>query len=222
MSRIPKNDHRFLDEAGDTTFYGKGKINIIGQQGVSASFILGLVHFREPFEPIREHIKKLQEIVTSNPYFRDVPSIQKKVSQQGFYFHATDDLPEVRKIFFEYIKSLDCSFEAVIGRKIPALYESKHNGRENEFYADLLGHLLKNKLKKEHRLVINVAERGKSTKNANLELALKKAERRFLETKTGMEVKAEIVFNVQNNNTEPLLNIADYFCWSIQRVFEKG
>lgn len=33
---------------------------------------------------------------------------------------------------------------------------------------------------------------------------------------------AEIVFNVQNNNTEPLLNIADYFCWSIQRVFEKG
>ena len=24
-----KTNHRFLDEAGDTTFYGKGKINII-------------------------------------------------------------------------------------------------------------------------------------------------------------------------------------------------
>jgi len=222
MSKAPKNDHRFLDEAGDTTFYGKGKVNIIGQQGVSACFILGLVHFKEPFEPIRDKIKELQTQVINDQYFRDIPSIQKKVSQSGFYFHATDDLPEVRKLFFEYIKTIDCSFEAVVGRKIPALYESKHNGKENEFYADLLGHLLKNKFQKERRLVINVAERGKSTRNANLELALKKAERRFLETKSGKEVKAIIVFNVQNNITEPLLNIADYFCWSIQRVFEKG
>lgn len=27
---------------------------------------------------------------------------------------------------------------------------------------------------------------------------------------------------MQNHYSEPLLNIADYFCWSIQRVFEKG
>jgi hypothetical protein len=26
----------------------------------------------------------------------------------------------------------------------------------------------------------------------------------------------------QNHQTEPLLNIADYFCWAIQRVFERG
>jgi hypothetical protein len=31
-----------------------------------------------------------------------------------------------------------------------------------------------------------------------------------------------IVFNVQQPTTEPLLNIADYFCWAIQRVFERG
>lgn len=95
MSKAPKNDHRFLDEAGDTTFYGKGKVNIIGQPGVSACFIIGLVHFKEPFEPIREKIVQLQNQVITDSYFRDIPSIQKKVSQGGFYFHATDDLPEV-------------------------------------------------------------------------------------------------------------------------------
>ncbi len=31
-----------------------------------------------------------------------------------------------------------------------------------------------------------------------------------------------VVFNVQNHLTEPLLNVADYFCWSIQRLFERG
>jgi hypothetical protein len=31
-----------------------------------------------------------------------------------------------------------------------------------------------------------------------------------------------VVFNVQNQTSEPLLNITDYFCWSVQRVFERG
>ena len=31
-----------------------------------------------------------------------------------------------------------------------------------------------------------------------------------------------MVFNVQQPTREPLLNIADYFCWAVQRVFERG
>jgi hypothetical protein len=45
----------------------------------------------------------------------------------------------------------------VVGRKIPALFARKHHGRDSEFYADLLSHLLKNKLKLGQRLVINIA-----------------------------------------------------------------
>ena len=32
----------------------------------------------------------------------------------------------------------------------------------------------------------------------------------------------DVVFNVQNQHTEPILNIADYLCWPVQRVFERG
>ena len=41
----PKTEtfHRFLDETGDTTFYGKGRKLIVGQDGVSLSFGLGMV-----------------------------------------------------------------------------------------------------------------------------------------------------------------------------------
>jgi len=31
-----------------------------------------------------------------------------------------------------------------------------------------------------------------------------------------------VVFNVQQPTAEPLLNISDYFCWAVQRVFERG
>lgn len=210
--------HRFLDEAGDTTFYGKGKVNIVGNSGVSKVFMLGMVKFKEPIEPLREKIIALQQQVISDPYFQDIPSIIKKQSKNGYFFHAKDDIPEVRKLFYDFISGIDCSFEAVVGRKIQPLYETKHNGNESEFYADLLSHLLKNKLSKGGRLVLNVASRGKSTKNQNLQLALQKA----ITRKNNKPVQTQVVFNVQNNYTEPLLNISDYFCWSIQRLIERG
>lgn len=217
-----KINHRFLDEAGDTTFYTKGKVPVVGSEGVSLSFILGLVKFREPLEEVRERIVTLQQQVQNDAYYRGVPSILKKIDKGGFYFHATDDPAEVRKTFFEFIKNTDCSFEAVVGRKIAALYERKHNGNETDFYADMLSHLLKNKFQKEEKMVLNIAQRGKSTRNTVLELARVRAEKRFTDTNQGKEVKTQIVFNVQNHLTEPLLNVADYFCWSVQRVFERG
>jgi hypothetical protein len=68
-------------------------------------------------------------------------------------------------------------------------------------------------------MVLNIAERGTSTRLENLKLGLQKAEQRhYPET----SLNRNVVFNVQNQTSEPLLNIADYFCWSIQRVFEKG
>ncbi len=124
----------------------------------------------------------------------------------------------MRKLFYDFIAGINCSFEAYIGRKIPALYETKHNGKEAEFYADLLSHLLKNKLNKKGKFVLNIASRGKTTKNNNLEWALEKAQNRNKKK----VATTQVLFNVQNHRVEPLLNVADYFCWSIQRVFERG
>ncbi|MCB0608148.1 MAG: DUF3800 domain-containing protein [Lewinella sp.] len=212
--------HRYLDEAGDTTFFGKGKVNIVGENGVSKSFILGLVKFKVPLTEVRNKIRALQQQVCTDPYFMEVPSIQNKINKGGYYFHATDDLPEVRKLFYDYIKTISCSFEAVVGRKIMGIYTHKHNGKEAEFYADLLSHLIKNKLNKGGKLILDIASRGNSTKNQNLQTALQKAISR--NSKKGKPAATKVVFNVQNHHTEPLLNVSDYFCWSIQRLFERG
>lgn len=216
--------HRFLDEAGDMTFYGKGRTPIIGvQAGVSLCFILGMIKARTPLDPVRQEIRDLQIHTANDPYFKDVPSIQKKKAEPGgYFFHATDDPQEVRKVFYDYIKNLDVSFEAVVGRKIPDLYQRKHNGQESEFYADMLSHLLKNKLQAGGKLILNVAQRGKVTRNLVFEQALKKATARFLKHKEPDQVRTRVVFNVQTPRTEPLLNVADYLCWAVQRVFERG
>ncbi|MGY6649288.1 DUF3800 domain-containing protein [Wenyingzhuangia sp. IMCC45574] len=213
--------HRFLDEAGDTTFYGKGKRNIIGTNGVSNVFILGLVKIKDPLDEVREKINSLQNKIVDDSFYH-VPSVIKKINKNGYYLHATDDLPEVRKEMFDLIKTINCSFEAVVGRKSIERYETKHKGKEEYFYADLLSHLLKNKLSKHEKLVMHISERGKSTKNHNLELAFLKAKQRFSKNNSDQKMKTNVVFNVNYPTKDPLLNLADYFCWTIQRVFEKG
>ncbi len=213
--------HRFIDEVGDTTFYGTKRKLILGQEGVSASFGIGLVKFNEPVGEIRSRVEALQKEVEEDELLNSIPSVRKRIDSGGFYFHACKDMPDVRAVFFRYLRGLRCEAEVVMARKIPALFESQHHGHEDEFYADILSHLIKSRTKRPGTLVLNIAQRGSSTRekvlNRALKLALDRARRKW-----GEELAARVVFNIQTPRTESLLNVADYLCWSVQRVFERG
>jgi hypothetical protein len=214
--------HRFLDEAGDTTFYGKGKIPLIGADGVSNYFILGMLTLNEPIIEVREKVITLQESIASDPYFLEVPSIKKKKEKMGYFLHAKDDVPEVRKMAFEFIKSINCHFDVVIGRKDYSIYEKKHNGNQAEFYADMLSHLLHSSMNGYEKLVLNIAHRSQCTTHTNLQKGLHKAVA-IASHKYPQDCNCcEMVFNVQQPTTEPIINIADYFLWALQRKMERN
>jgi hypothetical protein len=184
--------HRFLDEAGDTTFYGKGKVI------------------------------RLQHAIVSDPYLIEVPSVQKKKNYNGYFVNAKDDVPEVRKMVFELIMSIDCKFDAVVGKKDYGVYEKKHNGNQAEFYADMLSHLLHNNMNGHERLVLNIAHRSRCTTHTNLEKGLQKALVIAKHKNPVVVAQAETVFNIQFPTTEPIINLADYFLWALQRKMERG
>jgi len=217
-----ETSHRFLDEAGDTTFYGKGKQLILGTEGVSLIFGMAIVRIDRPLNEVRSEIIALQKQVEADPLLNTIPSVVKRVQRGGFFFHACKDMPEVRAVFLHYLRDLPCEAEVAIARKIPSLFTLKHHGRDDEFYADVLSHLIKSRLKRPQRLVLNIAERGSSTRGKVLEDALGKAVSRAGKHWASDELKGEVVFNIQTPLREPLLNVADYLGWVVQRVFEKG
>lgn len=175
--------HRFLDESGDTTFYGRGKSVILGQKGVSLAFSLGMVKVNEELGSLRQELIRLAREIELDSYLNKLPSVARRVREGGFYFHATDDSPEVREKMFRFILQRDLSIEVYFARKNLARFAHKHNNQESEFYADILSHLLKNKLEMNKRLVLNIAERGTTTRNANLEKALEKPRAGFYSEK---------------------------------------
>lgn len=220
---LPHNYHRFIDEAGDMTFYKKGKIPVAQHEiGVSKCFMLGMVKFKQALPEARQIIDNFCHEIENDPYFNTIPSVKKKIDGGGFYLHAKDDAPELRYKFYELMRTeLNFSLQAVVGRKNVERFVKKHHRQEKEFYADLMSHLLKDKANY-NELVINVAERGSSTRIHNLEHALSKAQDRHNKNNPGNNFAADIKFNVQPYSAEPLLAVADYGLWAVQRVFEKG
>lgn len=213
--------HRFIDEAGDTTFYFNGKKCALGSEGVSKSFLIGMVKISDPLEEVRKKIINLQNQIVADPFYH-VASVKKKMNKGGYFLHATDDIPEVRKMFYDIIKTIDCSIEVIVARKSIELFTTKYKDKQEYLYADLVSHLLKNKFSKHDKMILTIAERGSSTRMNNLDLALKKAQQRFRDKNANKEIRTELLFNIQYPTTEPLLNLADYLCWAVQRVFEKG
>ncbi len=214
--------HYFLDEAGDTTFYGKGKVPIMGKEGVSQTFMLCMVSFKTPLAELKESILLLAKKISESSYYKDVPSVVKRLEKGNFYFHAKDDLPEIRKEFFDLIKNMDCRAKIIVGRKKTEFFERKHEGKEANFYADLLSHLLKDKLHKYPKIALNIAERANSTAINNLENGLKIAQQRSDKKFLEKEKATKVSFTVHKFQDDPLLSVADYLCWAVQRVFERG
>lgn len=210
--------HRFLDEVGDTTFFRKGGRTAIGEEGVSMAFGMGIVRIDAPLVETRRAVCELQCLVEEDPLFNVIPSVRKRIDSGGFFFHASKDSPDVRSVFLHYLRELPCEVEVVIARKEVERFIRQHQRKEDVFYADLLSHLIKRRMKEGGKLVLNIAERGSSTREKVLGKALMAAS-------GGEEVEnftTRVVFNVQTPRTEPLLNIADYLCWAVQRVFERG
>jgi len=213
--------HRFIDEAGDMTFFGKGKISIIGNEGVSKAFMLGMGQIKQDLTETRRQLSQFYQSIENDPFFNTVPSIKKRIAHGGFYVHAKDDPPEIRYKFLQMLsQEIKFSVQIVVGKKGLTRFVNKHHANEREFYADLLSHLLKDKGSYE-KLVINVAHRASSTGNKNLEFALRQAHARHAKRHTN-DYSAEIKFNVQPYNHEPLLAIVDYALWTVQRIFERG
>ena len=221
--KLPTHEyHRFIDEAGDMTFFGKGKVSLLGSDGVSKVFMLGMVHIKQPLPEVRTLIQEFVDQTCADPLFNQIASIKKRMDKDGMFLHAKDDPPELRYKFFELLRSkIEFSLQVVVGRKHTSRFVNKHNSQEKEFYADLLSHLLKDKASYD-KLVLNIADRASATRIQNLESALLKAHERHSKTHPSGQYRAKIAFNVQPYNQELLLAVVDYGLWAVQRVFEKG
>lgn len=182
----PKRDadaiHLFVDEAGDPELFQprRGMI-IVGTQGCSRYFLLGKLEVEEP-EKLAQALTALRLRLLANPYFAGVEPFKPERRKTALGFHAKDDLPEVRFLVFDLLRSFGKAlrFHCVVRDKLK-LAEAEAKKREadpayrynsNGLYDDLVRSLFG----KFHRMAdtyhLCIAKRGKSDRNAAIRGAL--------------------------------------------------
>ncbi|BAZ88911.1 MULTISPECIES: DUF3800 domain-containing protein [Cylindrospermopsis] len=226
--KISSVRHYFVDEAGDPViFNGKGKI-LIGSDGCSHFFILGLLDVANT-ESLSQDLENLRANLLADPYFKKVPSMQPENKKTALYFHAKDDIPEVRREVFNLLQRHELKFFAVVRSKDKLLeYVRQRNQndpgyryQQNELYDYLTRRLFKNRLHKDDEYNICFARRGTSDRTEAFKVALESARAKFAE-QWGITSTATINITANIPPNSPSLQAVDYFLWALQRLYERG
>lgn len=228
---VPQKSEKwyYVDEAGDPVlFNSKGQV-LIGTPGCTRFFILGVLDVANP-EKLADGLNDLRKKLLSDPFFKDVPSFQGAEGKTALFFHAKDDLPEVRRDVFKLLLEHDIRFSAIVRDKFSVLEYVRGRNQDiykpyryhpNELYDFMVRRLFKERLHKHDKYTIAFARRGTSDRTAALKQALDSARQRFQFT-TGIVGKAEIIVVPSSPAKEASLQAADYFLWALQRTFERG
>lgn len=216
--RTPEDKARwyFVDEAGDPTFYTSGKKLIVGTEGCSRTFSVGLLRTYDP-QQIRSKLADVRLEVMNDRYLQDIPSIQKSLRA----FHAKDDSPEVRKLVFSALDKMDFSLQVVVARKLEWLFRTKHNGSQDAFYDDLVTHMFERQMHLSKQNNIVFSRRGSKPRQHALRAAVELSVQRFRE-KHPEATATEVTVETNQPAQETVLQAVDYGLWAVQRAFERG
>ena len=221
--------HYFIDEGGDgTLFSSKGKV-LIDTKGCSHFFMLGLLEVSDP-TALQHRFDDLRERLMSDPYFEGVPSMQTNWRKTAVFFHAKDDVPEVRREVFRLLRDTEgLRFFAVVADKWRALEyvreqnesNSDYRYHPNELYDYLIPRLFKERLHQSSEYHITFSKRGKSDRTAALRQALQIARDRFAEQQNVIS-GASLQVSEAAPKAQAGLQAVDYFIWALQRLYERG
>lgn len=219
--------HYFVDEAGDPVLFDhKGRV-LIGSEGCSRYFAVGLLEVPDP-AALTSDLDKLRAELLADPYFKNVPSMQSAARKTSLYFHAKDDLPEVRREVFKVLQRHPLRFSAMVRDKQAVLgyvrarnqRDSKYRYQPDELYDHTVRRLFKERLHKHEGYCIQFAIRGNSHRTTAFRQALEEARDRFARER-GVVVTPQLDVKAAYPTHEVPLQAADYFLWALQRVFEK-
>ena len=179
-------------------------------------------------EKLTQDMERLRTSLLTDPYFKGVPSMQMRERKTALFFHAKDDVPEVRREMFALLRRHSLRFYAVVRDKHAVVqYVRQRNSEEpayrykpNELYNDLVNRLFNGLLHKHDAYNVCFARRVKADQTAALQTALKNVQARFNSKRASAEA-AQINTSTPLSHERAELQAVDYFLWSLHRLYER-
>ena len=218
MKNSPSIRTYYVDESGDATIFNRRGQVLIGEQGCSRYFILGVLDIENAVS-LQQELDELRASLLADPYFKDVPSMQLAARKTALKFHAKDDLPEVRREVFTLLRKHTIRFLAVVRDKQRVLeyiqrrsaLDLSYRYHPNELYDYMVRVLFKNILHKDAQYEICFSKRWKKDRTEALYRALKTSQERFAQQWV-KRTSSAITVVPQTSQESGGLQAVDYFC----------
>jgi hypothetical protein len=217
--------HHFIDEAGDLSLFNRKKQVVLGTEGVSNYFMVGVAHVPDP-EALEAAFDELRAELLRDPFLNRVPSMDPARRKTATSFHAKDDIPEVRYRIFHLLAQLPIKIFAAIRTKrvlveqARALYRYGRKISENDIYDDLLARLLENRLHLADANTIVLARRGTKDRKRAFADAVQRAQSNF-QRRWGDRQFGRSEIAALHPSESAGLQAVDYFLWALQRMYER-
>ena len=222
--------HYFVDEAGDTTLFGRYGKPLVGTTGTSRYFMVGRLEVGD-FAALDAELTALRTELLADPLLNTVPSMQPAAGKTALFFHAKDDLPEVRHAVFSLLRKHDLRFSAVVKDKQAVLEEFdrrrqldsrvRYKADGHELYDHLTAHLFNRFGAFGTEREVTFAVRGTKPRTAALKAVLDDIERGFV-SDFGFAPHGHTNIHSSFPSKSVGLQACDYLLWALQRFYERA
>lgn len=219
----------FVDEAGDTTLFGRFGKELVGTDTVSRFFMVARLEVGEA-AALETDMAVLRAELLADPLLRSVPSMQTVAGKTALFFHAKDDVPEVRHAVFTLLLRHDLRLSAVVKEKKHLLAEVRgrmaadpkyrYKADGHEVYDDLIAKLFGRFGEFGVQRQITFAVRGNKQRTAALKAVLDNIDESFKED-FGFEPHGHTTVHSGYPHTSAGLQACDYLLWALQRFYER-
>jgi Protein of unknown function (DUF3800) len=215
-----------VDEAGDLTLFDKRGRSIVGSEGVSRHFMAGLVELPDPNLAPRK-LENLRKRFMTDPYFIGVPSTQPARNTTAVYFHANDNIREVRYEVIKLLPSLGAKATIAIKRKehLAKLHRLKPDSRvereaPNTVYDELITEIFRGNLHPVDR--VNLVLRSATRESAAGHSKRRWTRRGALPESSRVKPDPPITISFAHPSESAGLQVVDDYLWAVQRMYATG
>lgn len=219
----------FVDEAGDTTLFGRhGKV-LVGTEVVSRFFMVARLEVPD-VEALEADMASLRAELLSDPLLNTVPSMQVAAGKTALFFHAKDDVPEVRHAVFKLLLRHELRISVVVKDKQSLLSEVRQREAANpayrykadghDIYDDLIGRLFKHFGRFGATRHVTFAVRGTKPRTEALKTVLDQIDAGFADD-FGFAPHGHTTVHSSYPSLTAGLQACDYLLWALQRFYER-
>lgn len=222
--------HHFVDEAGDTTLFGRyGKV-LVNTDAVSRFFMVARLEV-DDIEALQVKMDELRAELLADPLLKAVPSMQTAAGKTALFFHAKDDVPEVRHAVFKLLLRHDLRLSAVVKEKKHLLAEVhrhqalnpkyRYKADGHDIYDDLIAKLFGRFGEFGAQRHITFAVRGSKPRTAALKTVLDNIDEGF-KGDFGFAPHGHTTVHSGYPSASAGLQACDYLLWALQRFYERS